>query len=332
MRKEDSHRLTYIYFIMSVMIVALHVVDAQFYQPNRIASIVYSFSRVVCNMAVPAFFFLSAFLLFRTITTKTYLTLLKRKVKTLVVPYLLWNIILMLAQNVKFILRGGHIQEDFFAVCRKIVMSDYNSVLWFVRVVVVFVLLSKIIEQLLKNKRLFWIVTGASFVINITLTYNIGYSHFYYWLPVYLLGAYLGYYHENEFFSLPRKDKNYLLVMLMAGMLFLLLCMIGLIDNRCLYIARCGTPILMWILSDIMKRADREPPWWCHISFFIYCSQLLLCSVIRGIYIRVLGNGSIQLLAAVVITTTALVFVQILVAYIMKRYLPILWRVLTGTR
>lgn len=70
-------------------------------------------SRVLPGMAVPAFFFLSGYLFFaqvRRFTAGVYLHKLRRRATTLLVPYLLWNIVALLAywsdKNLRPLLSG----------------------------------------------------------------------------------------------------------------------------------------------------------------------------------------------------------------------------------
>ncbi len=64
------------------------------------ASVVYLFSETFGRVAVPLFFFFSGFLFFRTIkdghfTAGVYLSKLKRRARTLLVPYVFWNLLMI---------------------------------------------------------------------------------------------------------------------------------------------------------------------------------------------------------------------------------------------
>ena len=53
-------------------------------------------SKVISHIAVPCFFFISGYLFFSNIVffnKQTYLSKLKKRINTLFIPYLLWNII-----------------------------------------------------------------------------------------------------------------------------------------------------------------------------------------------------------------------------------------------
>lgn len=54
------------------------------------------FSRGICEIAVPVFFLISGYLFFRGMenwNTSVWVNKIKRRIKTLLVPYILWNII-----------------------------------------------------------------------------------------------------------------------------------------------------------------------------------------------------------------------------------------------
>ena len=78
-----------------------HLTDMNYYDLFRI-----SIYRVLTQVAVPSFFFISGYLFFNKLNTwnwKTYRKKLQKRVKTLLIPFLLWNTIAILV----------HIQHSF---------------------------------------------------------------------------------------------------------------------------------------------------------------------------------------------------------------------------
>lgn len=57
--------------------------------------LMYFFSNIIGRFSVPMFFLISGFLFFRsrTLTNKQYVTKLHNRLYTLLIPYLLWNLI-----------------------------------------------------------------------------------------------------------------------------------------------------------------------------------------------------------------------------------------------
>ncbi|MBR6655222.1 MAG: acyltransferase [Alistipes sp.] len=135
-------------------------------------------SRVIANVAVPCYLLISGYLFFRNIesfTLRQYGEKLQRRVGSILVPYLFWNGVVILLFFV-----GQTIVPELFSgnntrVCDYTLldwvkafwrvdgtMSPINAPLWFVRNLMVAVVLSPLLFWLLKNR-----VVGAIF--NVTM-------------------------------------------------------------------------------------------------------------------------------------------------------------------
>ncbi len=103
----QSKTINWLRFPLIVLVVYIHNYGAAYnFSPvidwTNISSIdVYEiiriyFSKVISHLAVPCFFFISGYLFFYNIndfSKKTYVSKLNKRVYTLLIPYLLWNII-----------------------------------------------------------------------------------------------------------------------------------------------------------------------------------------------------------------------------------------------
>lgn len=91
--KHWSMTIAYLNLFLSILIVALHIN----FDPTRCEIMPFGsfylsankFIGVIADCAVPAFFTVSAYLAFRNYEIRNYRVFLKKKVKSLVVPYLL---------------------------------------------------------------------------------------------------------------------------------------------------------------------------------------------------------------------------------------------------
>lgn len=150
----------------------------------------YVFSNTFAHVAVPLFFFIAGFLLYHkmnSFTGKDYIKKLKSRFKTLVIPYILWNLI--------YIVIYAFIQ--FFVSSKRKLFQDYsfmdwtmlfwdtsytnqvevggsgsgfpiNVSLWFVRDLIILVLLSPIIFIFVKKlKQYFLFVLAVLWVSNL---------------------------------------------------------------------------------------------------------------------------------------------------------------------
>lgn len=154
-----------------------------------VAFVINLFSSVFADICVPLFFFISGFLFFYNsdFSKKIYLTKLKKRVKTLLVPYLIWNfvafIILLIQVHPRFIhffplLKDYRVDitsflSSFWVTNIPISMSGpanpINTPLWFIRDLMILVLLSPIIWWLIKRLK-----SGIIIVLGIIWFFSLG--------------------------------------------------------------------------------------------------------------------------------------------------------------
>ncbi|NLL79590.1 MAG: acyltransferase [Clostridiales bacterium] len=87
--QEESKRITALRFILIVLVIFIHNNGSEVDNTAFSGAIRLLFSEILARTAVPLFFFISGYLLF--IKPRPYKEVLKRKAKTLLLPYLLWN-------------------------------------------------------------------------------------------------------------------------------------------------------------------------------------------------------------------------------------------------
>ena len=98
-----SKTIEWLRFFCIGLIVLLHAVgmplegkDAISYQNGAFDTIRILFSEGICRVAVPIFFLVSGYLFFVKLeewNTNIWIDKLKKRVKTLLIPYVLWNLI-----------------------------------------------------------------------------------------------------------------------------------------------------------------------------------------------------------------------------------------------
>ena len=75
--------------------------------PEWLTCVVTLFSDILARLAVPLFFIISGYLFFRAdFTLRSYKEKLRKRARTILVPYVLWNVIAVITVGVKFILPG----------------------------------------------------------------------------------------------------------------------------------------------------------------------------------------------------------------------------------
>lgn len=183
-----SRTISYLRFPLIVGVVFIHsnmlVVNIQgnlvrYDQWPVVKFVMTLFSSVFADISVPLFFFISGFLFFYNteFSKAAYINKIKKRFKTLLVPYLIWNfvafIILLIEVHPKVIpffplLKDYRVDivsflSSFWVTNLPISMSGpcnpINTPLWFVRDLLVLVLLSPIIWWMIRKLSVFFVLS-----------------------------------------------------------------------------------------------------------------------------------------------------------------------------
>ena len=154
--------------------------------------------------AVGPFFLITGFLFFRTFHIKGYFDKIRTRWHTLILPYLIWNIIGALTWYVAIHISGNRFICDGFSfdtlgeVIGNILACKY-TVLWYVGVIIVYAFASPVFYYLVRNKR------RAIFSIVLFFIIGISFHHPFCsplaWMSIYMLGAFLGVYYKDFLFK-----------------------------------------------------------------------------------------------------------------------------------
>lgn len=121
------------------------------------SSIQYVLSSIIGEVSVPLFYAISGFLFFSKIAPNWYTAKLKSRVRGLLIPYLLWNLIAYLVYAAAGEMQWNQFLESFWVVEGKVGHSPADGPLWFVRTLMMAAVCSPIFFLLNKNKWLSWI-------------------------------------------------------------------------------------------------------------------------------------------------------------------------------
>ena len=202
----------YISFLLSILIFFIHSNFAQDIVSDSLISVVncrvsYFFSDSITRFAVPMFFMLSGLSFFKNYDNKKYLTKIKARIFTLVIPYLLWNTIWMLWEiftSYSFLAKfssGEPYPLTLTSILKGIFFYNCNIPFWFIFDLIIFSLAAPVVFLIIKNK-----YVGMISVIFLSIVSLFGIhlpvDLFYYPMAIvfYLMGAIIGY-HFYDFAS-----------------------------------------------------------------------------------------------------------------------------------
>ena len=152
-------------YILSVLVCILHVYAYKNYTfgddlISKINSVfVFALRDVLPPVAVPLFFIISGYAFFRNFTIKKYPQKLKSRIRTLLIPYLIWNTIWMLFQFAvsyspvsQYFVGRAKLELNVLNVFLSIFHWKANGPFWFIFNLMVFMIASPLIYYLMKNR------------------------------------------------------------------------------------------------------------------------------------------------------------------------------------
>lgn len=331
-------------FLLSLLIVFHHAFTVDVDYAGSFALYVYgistAFQRFMYNLsecAVPVFFFISAFLFYRTFdgTWANYKEKIRRRIRSLFIPYILFSTlgyVKALAFNNGLL--GGNFSDYIISIWESNTMP-----LWFIRELMALSLLAPVFWRLLKRPWLSVLVCVV--ILTLTIVGIVPYRSFVYWIPVYLLGASYKFSYWDSLVDILNRN-----VVQFVSVIFILLYAasawylpngitredMSLTQNASFAIFRLLTPIIWifivwWIFEFDVKGRD-----FMRYSFFVYCLHAPIIALVRMVYEKMMPssmlNETIKYVTIVFFTYT----ICVVVAIILKRYVPAVWQILNGGR
>lgn len=186
----NRHSVIDIARFLSIFLVVLIHVSPPTVAPNSHSPsvVVFSFIRPgLTNGAVPLFFLISGYLFFRDFAPDNYLPKLRRRVRSLIMPYVLWSAIYVIAIQLWYRSPWAHPQAaerntlDFFhldslrSVFLQLTISSPAPQFWFLRDLIVLVFLSPILYWLIRRGGLIFVLP---FAVAWAMNINAGMSRF----------------------------------------------------------------------------------------------------------------------------------------------------------
>jgi peptidoglycan/LPS O-acetylase OafA/YrhL len=287
------------------------------------------------SLAVSFFFLSSAYLLYRTYHPKQFSDKLKRRIRTLFIPLLLWNILCLIYK-----LRFG---DGFFETLKNIVLSNYDGPLWFVVQILVLFLLSPLFLQVFKNKHvglgmivvLYFLPAFFDAYLVHQLTDNeqqlAVLSRTVYYIPIYFTGAYLGM-HFDKSVQEELYRKGFVMII---SCLVLLLTLLPFSHPALSFLMQFQV-LAIWVLVP-KKRFTKPLNWVWQISFFIYASHAIVIGVVMRFLHKFILDETLPVSIGTALCCRLLFLVLsisciYLAAWILIRWFPKIYSLLTGGR
>lgn len=302
------------------------------------SQIILFISSRMCSVCVPGFFFLSAYLYFKnidTLTPEVYLKKTRNRFFSLIIPYLLWNLVGFFLCIIKYKFLGleafGIFRNDsfnFFTFLEG--FWDYNKsypyafAFWFIRNLIVFVILAPV-ARILSRKILFFIFLACVIIFN----------NDFYGLIYFVTGAFVARYYDLN--SLMGKSLPYAVGGLI---LWVTLEALSLFFNfysiiyPVKWVASVSALFFIVYISRVLSQNESAAlNVLVKSTFFIYAVHEFFCSATINFYSKIFNTESFTgLLSAYVCVFLTLFSGSLLIWLFFKWLSPSAVKILSGSR
>lgn len=335
-------------YFLSVLVFFIHISTFVNYDNTEtdIISIInrifeYTITQLLTPIAVPLFFIISGFAFFRDYNHTKYINKLKSRVKTLLIPYLSWNIIwtcfeiaLSFSPFTVFFAR----REKFELSIQNVFLSVFHckvTPFWFIFDLMIFCIISPLIYMFIKKKYLgiaFGTIILVLMYFDIVLPTEIFFredSIFFF-----VLGAFLGV-HYKSFFS----ERSKTLIRFFSLAILALCCFVNWLDFKnmiCLpmYAQTVFLSLFslsFWFAFDIIINNISPKPFMKR-SFMVFVMHINVSAIITKLLFLALPKTNLVVIPNAIITVfLTLLFINYF-CIVLHKICPRLYSLLTGAR
>lgn len=290
------------------------------------------------------FFFISAFWYFKGYSKEAIIYKFVSRIRSLFIPYICFNFIAVcmqfkqLAQNsigFKSLLENVLMSFVFISTNYYETLPSDNPTWYIIRLLSYF-LVAPAIYFLMKNK----IVGIFTLICVFYFTLNGSYYHFNGFFFIFCFGAYISMHLRNEFIDLFTRcifiRNTYLglgLFVLMYGLVsFLLIRLFNNIWSPLMVMSTVIQMLITFVCSLFMKLPHLKPEWGGY-SFLVFCGHILLVIPLKVVFDKIDGIIGMNFPGIRTIFMCLLIMVIIiLISKVMNKYIPKLYRFISGSR
>lgn len=325
----------------SVTIAGISIVDGQ--NLTVYSCIRFLFSNVLAATAVPLFFFISGFLFFKgNFTAETYAGKLKKRCKSLLIPYLFWNLTVialyyLLQTFMPGMASGANkaVAEYTFSDWARSFWDSYYGMpvcypFWFIRDLMVVMVFSPLVYAGIKLLGQWFVVaTGVLWFFDL-------------WFDVPGFGiAALFFFSAGGYFNIRKESflQRMMPLMTCSAAAYPVICLVCVIlrDTPAReYLVNLSIPVGITCVMTITAHCLRKGKWRVNgflseSSFFIYAyHSMVLTLIVKASVIAITEATSLTLLAVYFSSVALTIGIGLGIYYLLRRFLPGLTNFITG--
>ena len=338
--KEKSNLLKILNFIMTCFMIAYHTGGIN-------SSLAISSNDVILNnfvtrlfdsmgiIVMSYFFTVTGFLLFNNLNFKNYKNKIHKRIFSLLIPYILWQVII--AIKLVFQQKYNFSLLSFLKLTFCFKRWPLDGALWYIYAIFILAVLSPILLLLFKNKKsgiisliiIFFLLCGRTNIFTAPIIQKImnwGYiSNLLFYLPAFLMGSFYGKFHND----IKKERSLYILIILFEA-----LCLEGVWGSILSTTLILMLPLLFLIELPTIPRLVNLNIY--KLTFLMYAIHQPLISDIKPFIEKIYINLGIPIFLDNILIRLTLILIVIGVAFIiyfiLKKICPSLLKVLCGGR
>lgn len=328
MEQTTSNKIKYLSYLMALFVVLIHTYNVDVYELTGAFAVFEYFVTSLARFAVPTFFAISGYLFFRGYELKDTLGKWRRRIFTLLIPFLIWNVIgyfyhILPSYIPALAVHINHTMPFSLKEFFETLIMGYGAN-WYLRCLILFVLLSPLLYFLIKNRYVGILILTACFVLGVF------YNNYFLYGTYYFYGAYWAMQGQ----SIIEKRYRLPLKIVAAGSLVAISAIFTIFSSSLPFFIYAFLLLLgislVWIASDFFAISGKVPAY-LNISFFLYVAHQYLLEILeKGVYLllgKTFYGAVIDYFVAPILTVAILTAV----AMLLRRCKP-LWRALAGGR
>lgn len=333
--KNFSNKIKWINLFFIITVVAMHCVREWETYYGSSDSVISSFLINLEVYAMACFFMMSGFWLFYEYEKYTYFEMIRKKIYSILVPYILWGVLnLIIVQAVSLVETGqmkysalDSIKSLLFIQIGTINFQPLNDPLWYLIRIMTYFIVAPVLYYLIKNK----VVGAISLLVLAMASSSFGYYSFGRWLFVFCFGGYIGLHYKENIIKAANRSRGISLTFTL--LIYIALCALYPYFNRYELLKNSDDVIAIIIILGIIILGKNPSIQMRHsnYSFMLYCSHMIwmayLVKIVNAMMGKWVDEGICQGIVVLVCG-----FGVAIIYLVLKKFMPGVYRVLAGGR
>lgn len=333
--KNFSNKIKWINLFFIITVVAMHCVREWETYYGSSDSMISSFLINLEVYAMACFFMMSGFWLFYEYEKYTYFEMIRKKIYSILVPYILWGVLnLIIVQAVSLVETGqmkysalDSIKSLLFIQIGTINFQPLNDPLWYLIRIMTYFIVAPVLYYLIKNK----VVGAISLLVLAMASSSFGYYSFGRWLFVFCFGGYIGLHYKENIIKAANRPRGISLAFTL--LIYIALCALYPYLNAHEMIKKDIDIIAIIIVLGIIILGKNPSIKMKHsnYAFMLYCAHMILMPFLVKIVGLILGNWLDEgVCQGIVVLVCCFIVAAIYLG--LKKFTPGVYRVLAGGR